>query len=185
MPQLGPNLARSLRVYLLMMLYLVAVKMVITVVGPSVAGFRSPSQAAVFGWPAIGILTPVGLAAVWGCHRVGLLGVWPAEVSLRDRVTVPVMIGLALGTISVGVDLLTGWTKVSAAKMGIPSIHIPFPGSLLIYPGGAVIVDVIYYLVPIALVYGLGSLAIRSPRGRTVLFWTVGALAAAIEPITQ
>jgi hypothetical protein len=185
MPSPRSDLARSLRVYLFMMLYLVAVKLVITVVGPSVAGFRSPSQAAVFGWPAIGILTAVGLLAVWGGHRVGMVGVWPAEVPLRDRASLPIVLGLGLGAVSVGVDLLTGWTKISAEKMGIPSIHIPFPGSLLIYPGGAVIVNVLYYLVPITLVYGLGTLLVRSPRGRTWLFWTVGALAALIEPVTQ
>jgi len=179
------DLGRSLRVYLLMISYLVAVKLVIMVVGPSVAGFRSPSQAAVFGWPAIGIFTVVGLAAVWGCHQVGLLGVWPREIPLRDRVTIPVVLGLALGALSIGIDLITGWTKVSAAKMGVPSIHIPFPGSLLIYPGAAVIVAVIYYLVPIALLYGLGTLVIRSTRGRTWLFWIVGVLAAAVEPVTQ
>lgn len=179
------ELARSIRVYLAMMGFLVAVKLVIVAVGPSVAGFRSPAQAAVFGWPAIAILTVAGLAAVWGCHRAGLRGVWPRDVRLRYRLTIPIGLGLALGALAVVVDLLTGWTKVSAAKLHVPSIHIAFPGSLLIYPGAAIIVNTIYYLVPIALLFGLGSLVIRSARGRTWLFWIVGLAAALVEPVTQ
>ena len=46
---------------------------------------------------------------------------------------------------------------VAARGHDLPSIHIPFPASLLIYPGGAIIVCVLYYLVPIPLLTWLLS----------------------------
>lgn len=179
------GLKESLRAYAVLMAYLVAIKLVILTIGTEAAGFRSPSQAAVFGWLAILSFTVVGGIAVWVDHKVGLRGVWPPEVPLRDRLLIPVALGVLLGAVSIGVDQVTHWTQVSAEQMGIPSIHIAFPASLLIYPGGAIIVNVLYYLVPITLVVGLVSLATSSPRARTTAFWVAGVLAAAIEPATQ
>jgi len=175
----------SLRAYAVLMAYLVAIKLVILAIGTEAAGFRSPSQAAVFGWLAILIFSVVGAIAVGVDHRVGLRPVWPSDVSLRDRLFVPSVLGVLLGGISIAVDQVTHWTQVSAEAMGIPSIHIAFPASLLIYPGGAIIVNVLYYLVPITLVVGLVSLVVPADRSRKVAFWVAGVLAAAIEPATQ
>lgn len=183
MARLGPT--GSLRAYAVLMAYLVAIKVVILLIGTEAAGFRSPSQAAVFGWPSILLLTAVGAGAVWVAHKVGLPPTWPSDLPLRDRLVAPAALGVLLGALSIGIDQLTHWTQISAEQMGIPSIHIPFPASLLIYPGGAIIVNVLYYLVPITLVVGLVSLVVPARRSLKPAFWVAGVLAAAIEPATQ
>ena len=48
---------------------------------------------------------------------------------------------VALGSVAVGIDAATGWSAALAAQLEVPSINIPWPNSLLIYPGGAIIVD--------------------------------------------
>jgi hypothetical protein len=177
------ELRRSAAVYLGLMGYLALVKVAITWLLP--AGFRAPAQAEVFAWPAIAFLTAAGLAGVALADRAGLPGLWDARVSTRDRLLLPWVIGIVLGLEAVAVDVATGWAAMAAREIGEPSIHIPFPASALIYPGGAVIVDVVYYLLPIPLLlWVVGRLALRG-RWEPQVFWTVGVLAALVEPATQ
>ncbi len=87
--------------------------------------------------------------------------------------------------IAIVVDTLTGWTAIAVAQMHLTTIHIRWPMSLIIYPGGAAISNIIFYLVPIPLVLWLvSSLAFRG-QWQTPTFWVVGAIAAAIEPVLQ
>ena len=179
------SVGRSYRAGLVLFGYLVFVKVVLLVASAASPGFRSPTQAGVFAWWFLGVLFLVGAVAIWLNHSVGLPPLWDSRVALRDRLGWPILLGLVLGAISIGIDVVTGWTKLSAAKMGIPSIHIPWPNSLLIYPGGAIIVDVLYYLIPIPLLLGGLKLVGRwSGPPPAAAFWTVGAIAAAIEPVT-
>jgi hypothetical protein len=166
--------------------YLIFVKLVLLVASASSPGFRSPSQAGVFAWWFLGALFLAGALTTWLNHWVGLKPLWDPSVSLGERLTQPILLGLVLGVMSIAVDLGTGWTKASAAQVGVPSIHIPWPNSLLIYPGGAIIVDVLYYLVPIPLLLGLVTLVRRwDGEPPVAIFWFIGALAAVIEPVTQ
>src|SRR5262245_49612144 len=89
----GPEARRSVQVYLGLMLYLVAVKITLTLMMAN-SGFRSPSQAAVFAWPAIGIFTIAGLIGLGLVHRLGLPGVWSSNVPLRWRLLIPTAGGL-------------------------------------------------------------------------------------------
>jgi hypothetical protein len=182
-PAAPSSLRRSLWVYGGLMAYLAAIRLTLSALATS--GFRSPSQAAVFAWPVLGVLTVAGFGGVWLSHRVALPGLWDPGGNVRRRVLLPAAIGAAFGLLAIGADLVTGWTRAAAQQMGLPSIHIEFPASLLIYPGGAVIVDVIYYLVPIPLLLWLFADVVAQGRGRRTIFWVVGLLAAAIEPMTQ
>jgi len=164
------------------MAFLVLVKLAITFVPEA---FRSTAQAAVFAWPMISALGGLGLGGLWLALRCGLPGFWNPDLPASRKWLLPVLSGVGFGILAIGVDALTGWTDVIERKLGIPSIHIDFPASLLIYPGGAVIVNVIYYLIPIPLLVWLISGVLLRGRFREPVFWTVGALAAAIEPLTQ
>ena len=168
--------------YLLLMAYLVLVKLAITFVPDA---FRSTAQAAVFAWPMIAILTVLGLGGLWLARRIGLPGFWNPDLPASRKWLLPVLLGVAFGALAIGVDVATGWTDVIERKLGVPSIHIDFPASLLIYPGGAIIVNVIYYLIPIPLLVWLVSGVILRGRFREQVYWSVAAMAAAIEPLTQ
>jgi hypothetical protein len=60
--------------------------------------------------------------------------------------------------------------------MKLPSIHIDRPASYFIYPGGAIIVSILYFLL-------LLPLFLWMFRGRA--FWVIAAIVALIEPCTQ
>ncbi len=168
--------------FLLLVAWLVAIKLAI-MGGPS--AFRSPAQAAVFAWPFLGIVLVAGLGGVWLSRRAGIPDLLDGEVSARRRFLAPLIIGALLGLAMLGSDWGFGWSQPLARGHGLPSIHIPFPASLLIYPGGAIIVCVIYYLVPIPLLAWLLSRVLWRGRHQARAYWIAGLLCAAIEPLTQ
>ena len=176
------SLKASLFAYVFLMAYLVLVKMVITFV-PAV--FRSTAQAKVFAWPAIAIFSAVGLLGVVLAERTGFPTAWGGELSPRRRLLAPTLWGLGLGVLAIVTDVLTGWTKIVAAQMHLPSIHIEWPASMLIYPGGAIIVEVIYRLFLIPLFLWLISSVILRGRSQDQVFWALAALTSLLEPLSQ
>src|SRR5262249_51903419 len=139
--------------------------------------FRSAAQAAVFSWQALGIFAVVGVIGTLLAHRIGLPGMWRSGTSLA----IPIAIRIAFGLSAIAVDHATRWSAIAAAKMKLPSIHIVFPASAIIYPGGALIVGIIYLLLPIPLVTWLVSSLLLRGSGRETTLWLACALAAAVE----
>jgi len=165
---------RSYVPFALMMLYLVAVRLTIAR-NPDM--FRSATQAAVFTWPMLGIVAVVGLAGTVMARRSRRFPeMWDAQVPMAWRLWVPIVGGLLLGGVAILVDRATNWTALAAEQMHLPSIHIDPPASLLIYPGGAIIVSILYFLF-------FAPLLLWAFRGRG--FWIIALLTAAIEPVTQ
>ena len=168
---------RPVRSYLplaIMILYLVAVRLTI-VRNPDM--FRSAAQAAVFTWPMLGIVAAVGLGGTWIARRTGRFPeMWDRRVSLVWRLWTPALLGLVLGGVAILVDRATHWTTLAALQMKLPSIHIDAPASYLIYPGGAIIVSILYFLLLVPLFLWIF-------RGRG--FWVIAAVCALIEPCTQ
>jgi hypothetical protein len=178
------ELRRSITAYAALMLYLVAVKVTLSVMAAD-PGFRSPTQTAVFAWPALAIVTAAGLIGVFLSHQLGLPGVWSPTIPLSRRLTIPAIAGLVTGLLAIAIDRMTGWSATSAAAMGLPSIHIAWPSSLVIYPGGAIVVNVIYYLVPIPVLVWLITRLGRDRVRFDTAYWIGATLAALIEPVSQ
>jgi hypothetical protein len=165
---------RSYLPLLLMLLYLVAVRLTIAT-HPDM--FRSAAQAAVFSWPMLGVCAAVGYLGTWIMRRTGRFPeMWDTGVPLTWRLWIPVIAGLVLGVIAIGVDAATHWTTLAAQQMKLPSIHIDPPAAYFIYPGGAIIVSILYFLLLLPLFTWIF-------RGRG--FWVIAAVVALIEPCTQ
>jgi hypothetical protein len=164
------------------MAYLVFVKVILTAF-PAV--FRSPAQAKVFAWPAIAIFAALGSLGVFVADRTGFPAAWGGEISARRRLLGPTLWGVGLGVAAILTDLAIGWTQIAAQQMHLPSIHIAWPASLLIYPGGAIIVEVIYrlFLIPV-LLWLISSLVLRG-RAQDRVFWILAMVTSLIEPLSQ
>jgi hypothetical protein len=130
-------------------------------------------------------LALLGGLGVWLSEKIGLPGLWDERVPLRERLYLPLLAGAGCGLMAVVVDWATGWAAALASALRVPSIHIAFPLSLLLYSGGAIIVDIIYYLLPIPLLVWVISNVLLRGRYRDPVFWIVALIAASIEPVTQ
>jgi hypothetical protein len=179
---LTPPLTVSIKVWLGLVVYLVLVKGIITFFP---ATFRSVDQAAVFAWPALGIWAVLGLIGVWLSHKTGFPSAWDEHLSNRQRLWIPIIIGLAYAVFEVAFDLLTGYSKFESALHHAAKVNIDFPASLWIYPGGAIIVEVVYrlFLIPV-LLWLISSLMLKG-RWQMQTFWALAILTSFIEPLTQ
>ena len=176
------SLRVSLCAYVALMAYLVLVKITLTAF-PGV--FRSAAQAAVFGWPFLCAWPTLGLAGVALADRTGFPSAWGGSMGVRQRFLAPTLLGIALGVLAIATDAATGWTRIIAAKMQLPSIHIAWPASLLIYPGGAIIVEVAYRILLVPLFLWLVSSILLRGRAQERTFWILAVVTSLIEPLTQ
>jgi hypothetical protein len=172
-------ISRSLRIFLWLVAYLVLVKLTL---GLFPAVFRSPAQAKVFDWPFLALWAALGFAGVTLSERTGFPPAWE-KGSARSRLLIPAFWGIGFGLLAIATDAATGWTEAIAAKLSQPSIHISFPASVVIYPGGAVIVEILYRLFPIPVLLWIVSSLILRGKGRDATFWTLAALTSLLEPL--
>ncbi|MFO7658373.1 MAG: hypothetical protein R6W78_15045 [Bacteroidales bacterium] len=143
------------------------------------------SQKALFSWRAIGIIGLLGLVSVYLLNLTGLKKLWDADVSIKNKIFIPFATGLLLGLIQSVYDFFTGASKEIVASMGLGDMHIAFPFSIPLYFGGAIIVSIIYYLIPITIVVYLVSTKLLKGKAEGTVFWSVGILIALFEPLTN
>jgi hypothetical protein len=144
-----------------------------------------PGQRAIFSWPAIGILGSLGLLSVFLLNFTKLKGLWDANVGIKQKLIYPLIIGLLFGAIQVVYDLITGLNAIDAASMGVESLNVVFPYSIPFYFGGAVITNIIYYLILIPIVVFIFSTKLLKGKAEDKVFWSIGILVALIEPLTN
>jgi hypothetical protein len=173
-----------LLIYLGLMAYLVAVKLAITYWFPPTV-FASPAQAGVFSWLFLAIVTAVGLVGVWLSHRTGFPGMWDPRLSVPHWLLLSALLGLLFAAIQCAWDHTTGASRIAAERMGILAFHISFPASAVIYPGGAVIVEVLYRLLPLPLVVFVVSNLLLRGRSQERVFWAAAVVLSAFEPVSQ
>lgn len=173
---------RSVLIYMALMAYLALVKVILELT--SIKGVLA-AQDQLFRWPVIGVFTVLGGVSAWLVPRAGLLELWDARISARTRLLLPVVAGLGLGAVNLAIHTFTGWAKLMAAAANVASINVAFPGSILFYSAGAIIIESSYRLIFIVPPLWLISTVLLRRRGHTAVFWVLALLIAMIEPMDQ
>jgi hypothetical protein len=176
------GVGNSVRVWILVTAFLIAVQLFITFIG---AGLERDPRAGLFAWPSLAAFAALGMVGIIFAHRTGFPSAWDARLSNRQRVLYPVAIGLGFGLLAVLIEQFTHGTSFFKEQTGSAVFNAPFPGSLLLYPGGAVLVEVLYRLLPIPLLLWVISNVLLRGRAQTPVFWSLALLTSLIEPVSQ
>ena len=155
----------------------------IIVLNPDIS--MQPGQRAIFSWPAIGVLGSLGLLSVILLNLTKLKGLWDTNVGIKQKLIYPMIIGFLFGTILVAYDIITGLSALDTANMGVESLNVAFPYSIPFYFGGAVIINILYYLILIPIVVFIVSTKLLRGKSEGIVFWTIGIMVALIEPLTN
>jgi hypothetical protein len=159
-------------------------------------------QYAAFGLVAAGTVALTAIQsrtdpAVFGPYLLGLppllavtLVVLAAALALRIllplgvRVWRPAASGSGLAVAALGGTLLVLPTVVVDLSVGFPrAINVPPPAALLFYPVIGFVAEVVFHLVPLAVLAGL---ALAAGHGRRPVFSVTGVvLVATLEPVFQ
>jgi hypothetical protein len=170
-------------VWLLLVLYLGLAAIVVTILFP--VQFLDRSQAGFFetqGWVAMGVM---GLIGVWLSMHTGFPNAWDSKISNRQRLVIPTITGLLLGTLFLATDLVTGLSRLQQEKFDIPATDIAFPASIFVYSSGAIFLEVVFRLFTIPLLLGIAYLFVRDSKAREAAFWILAVLTSLIEPLAQ
>ena len=169
MKKLSPSLVAYLGV-LIGMLILWAILSVTSV------EFVLPQQAQMLSLPSILVVWALGLAGVFLGERAGFAPMWSAEISNRQRLLVPALIGIGIGVFGVLMDLIQ--------PLG-GDIQVKFPASLLVYPLGGVVEEILFRLfLTTLLVWLISSLLLRG-RWQQQAFWVVAVLVGLLYTVLQ
>jgi hypothetical protein len=179
----GPSaFANSTRVWLGLVAFLAVVNLFITFAG---AGLERDPRSVLFSWPIIAVVGLAGLAGIWLSHRTGFPAAWDTRVSNRQRFVIPALLGIFLGLLESGLDVLVHGMQFFAQFGTLPAYNAPWPGSPLFYAGGAIVVEVFYRLLPVPLLLWLVSNLLLRGRAQSQVFWLLALLSSLIEPYTD
>ncbi len=178
-----PGPSGSIITWLALVAYLAVAKVLSLTVVPIT--FRSAGQESLFDWTTLGLFALLGLVGVVLAERTGFPAAWDAQVSNRQRVLIPAAVGLGIGALAIVIDLLSGGSEAVARATGQPSFNIDFPGSLLAYSAGGVLVDVEYRLFTVPFLLWLVSGVLLRGRGQAPTFWVLAAVSTLFEPLLQ
>jgi hypothetical protein len=163
------NLTNSTKIYLALFAFLVFVK-VIFLLFPTT--FPMAEQEGAFSWTTIAVIILIGVVG-WGLsRRTGFPDIWDARISNRQRLFIPILIGLVYGVETVLRDLPN------------PSpVHLQLPLSIPFYAYGAVLLEIMLRLFAVTFLTWLISNVILRGRWQTPAFWFAAVVAASYEPL--
>ena len=179
----GRRLSSSVVVWLALVAYMALAKVLSVTLVPLT--FRSTGQQSLFDWTSLTVHAALGLVGVVLAERTGFPAAWDARVSNRQRLLVPALVGLGIGALASVIDVLTGGTEAVARATGQPSFNIDFPGSLLAYSAGGIVVDVQYRLFTVPFLLWLISGVLLRGRGQNRTFWVLAGVSTLFEPLLQ
>lgn len=174
------QLSGSKKVWFVLVAYLAVTKIALDAFFPQ--ALADPAQAAFFQWLPLALISVVGFIGVVLSERTGFPDAWTAPIPQWKRLGLPIVVGLAFSIIPVTLDSLTHYEQLIAARHGLVQQYTGFVPMLLAFTAGAIIVEVVYRLLPIPLVMWLCSLVLKQ-RGQSVIFWVLAVLTALLEPL--
>lgn len=147
--------------------------------------FAHPSQAAAL---EIGVLAPVLALGAIGVFVATIARMTPDPVAggrIRASLLAAIGSGALLGVLVLGLDYATGFSALVAKRLEVASIHIAFPASLYVYTAGSVVVECLYRLIPVSILYALIARLMLRGRGEAIVFWILAIVSSLIEPLSQ
>ncbi len=146
--------------------------------------FAHPSQAAAL---QLAALAPFLIGGVIGVYLsvASRMTADPTRAPFTRMLLLSLVSGAVFGFAALAADYYAGFLTLIAAKLGIASIHIGFPASAYVYAAGAIVVECLYRLIPVSILYAIIARLILKGRGEGAVFWTLAFLSSLIEPLSQ
>lgn len=128
------------------------------------AEFVLPAQEQMVSIPFIMVVFALGLIGLRLAPKAGFAEIWDVGIDNRQRFLTPALIGLGFGILSVIFDLLQ--------PLG-GEIQIKLPASLLIYPIGGILEEILFRLLLTTFLIWFFSKVLFRRRWEAQVFWVV------------
>lgn len=125
---------------------------------------------------AVAIVVLPGAAALVYLRSRGWFEIRRGGPHGREGLRVAAVIAVVLTIPVIVVDALGGFPQ---------GLNVTLPGALVFYPVIALVAEMVFHVVPLALLLGALGLLLRSRVGEAKTVWVAMLLASAIEPVFQ
>jgi hypothetical protein len=169
LPSDSRALSGSIKLYLGLVAFLVAVK-VVFLTFPTV--FPGADQEGAFHWTTILVVAVMGFVGLVLAPRAGFPAMRDERVSTRQRYLVPAIVGFVYG--------------LQAALSDLPDpspVHLSLPLSIPFYAYGAVLLEVMLRLFGVTLLTWLISGVVLRGRWQEGAFWVAAVATSLYEPM--
>lgn len=167
------KISPSVFAYLLIFTAIIILRLMINLFPP---GMIASQMANLTDTRSIAAIWVVGWVGVYLAPITGFAGTWQDNISAIKRFLEPVLIGVGIGLLSIGFDLLQPLQGESLIK---------FPVSLVAYPLAAILEEIIFRLfLTTTLVYILSNILLWG-RWPELVFWVVSVLLAVFYNLLQ
>jgi len=107
-------------VWLLLVAYLGVATFLVTVVFP--VQFVDRSQSGFFEAQGIIAIRVMGMIGVWLSMRTGFPNAWDSQVTNKQRMAIPIIVGLLLGSLFLATDLATDMSRLKQEQSNVPAM---------------------------------------------------------------
>jgi len=131
-----------------------------------------------------GLLGVIGLVFL---NRSGLRGMWDDNLSARQKLLIPLVVGVLLGLVNISLRRFIPIDAAIAtfAKSQGVTISPTLAGAILGYFSGAILINIVYFLILIPpVVYFVSGRLLRGRR-QGLVYWSIALPLALWEPLTN
>ncbi len=144
--------------------------------------FQSPGQQAVFAWKSVAFFVALTLLGAGFAHVVGFPGMWEKRFRLRQKIWIPIVIGLVLGTTLLFTDRFSEFGRLVAVVSHTPPHGLPFPDMLLFQVFATVCAAVLYNLFAVSFIVWFFGTLLLARRWSAQTFWVLAVVISLCEP---
>ena len=155
------KLPSSVKAYLALFAFVVVLRIILFFVPVE---YPLPNQEQLVAIPRIIVIFALGYVGLRLAPKAGFAEIYNATVSNKQRFLLPILIGLGFGVISVIFDLLQ--------PLGV-DLQIKLPGSLLVYPIGGILEEIMFRLLLTTSLVWLISTVIFKGKWQDQVFWFI------------
>ncbi|MBN1221495.1 MAG: hypothetical protein JXM69_21420 [Anaerolineae bacterium] len=127
-------------------------------------------------WFGIILITGLGAVALKLAPKAGFCELWDPTVSNRQRLIIPIMVGAAFGIMQIGLVSL---------MLGLEIPMVGFPLSIPVYLSGGILMEILYHLIPMALLMWFITGVLLKGKWQEQVFWIMAILLSLLEPVAQ
>jgi hypothetical protein len=134
------------------------------------------------------VILLLGLIGILFLNRSTLRGLWDGDLTARQKVLMPLATGIVLGGVHLLLRLVIPIDAAIAAfvqSQGLERIAPSLAGAILGYFSGGILINILYFLILIPPVVYLVSDRLLKGQRQAIVFWSIAALLALWEPLTN
>jgi hypothetical protein len=176
------KLTASHKALMVMIAFLVAAKLAVMA---SHFPYQNAAQEAVLSWRSVIFFIAIALLGSGFAHIIGFPGMWEAGVSNRGRIWAPLGIGIVAGAALLAIDHASGFARLFAGVMQLPSPSLPLGYTVLFQLYAAVSGSILYYLFALAFTIWFFGTLLLSRHWPKHTFWVMALVVSLWEPLTM